>query len=1064
VLNKIKGLFINTKTLAARPIYSQTLIVVLAFALMVFSSYLFVSRMERESLRKNVKAVIATTELNIKADLLEPETMLGGVSETIRDIILRGNGIERIAEYISFINFYVQGNTDKRLSGVIGFYGVFEAYDNQFLTGGTNDWTLPEGYDPTIRPWYIAAVDAAGEIGITEPYIDTYSGEISMTFSRRIFDNNGRPLGIIGLDILLDRIRQYAVDTRFTENGYGFLFSKDLRLIAHPDPLLVGTPLHDIKSGLAIFEEEIRRTGTVTESTIGDYRGIKSIVFVERLQNGWYMGVMVPKSEFYEGTRNLALTLTALGVVLAFLVSVILIRMIMDKQKSEERTQLMLDSTPLCVTFWDKFLKCIDCNQEAVYLFELTSKQEYLDKFYELTPKHQPDGSVSKEEIAENLNKAFEDGYCRFEWMHQTLNGEPISTEITLLRDQYRGENIVVGYTRDLREQKAMLREMERAQVAEDSNKAKSNFLARVSHEIRTPMNAILGITEIQLQKERILPEMRESFGKIHDSGYLLLNIINDILDLSKIESGKLELSPVMYDVPSLINDTVHLNIMRYDSKPIEFILLVDKNIPVTLFGDELRIKQILNNLLSNAFKYTDRGNITFSVDADYPQQKVASHLTLVFRVIDSGQGMTPEQISRLFDEYSRFNIEANRTTEGTGLGMSITRNLVRMMNGEIFVESKPGKGTTFTVRLPQGTVGAENMGSELVENLQQFRFGKSLQMEKAPQLVREYMPYGKVLIVDDVETNLYVARGLMAPYGLSIETVISGFEAIEKIKSGSIYDIIFMDHFMPKMDGIETTKIIRSLEYTHPIIALTANALSGQSEMFLANSFDGFISKPIDIRQLNASLNKLIRDKYPPEVVQAARQQKDELKKLSSDNGMQQYVTAELAEIFIRDAEKAMVKLDSIYKKGDACGDDDIQNYVVIAHAMKSALANIGESEISLLAQKLEQAGRERNIDLIINETQPFLTTLQEVIEKIRPEEITEKIKITDEEQAYLREKLLVIQKASVEFDKKTAKEALAELKERAWPHTETEMLNTISGFLLHSEFEKIAEITKNY
>jgi signal transduction histidine kinase/CheY-like chemotaxis protein len=1019
--------------------------------------------MERESLRKNVKSVIETTELNIKSDLLEPETMLGGVSETIRDLIMRGSSIERIAEYISYINTYVQSNTDKRLAGVIGFYGVFDTYGGQFLTGGTNDWTLPEGFDPTSRPWYVAAVDAAGEIGVTKPYIDLYSSEISMTFSRRIFDEDGHPLGIIGLDIWLDRIHQHAVNTKFTENGYGFLFSSDLVLLAHPDPLLLGTALHDIKSGLAIFEDEIRQTGSVTERTIGDYRGIKSIVFVEKLHNGWYMGVMVPKNEFYEGTRTLAFILTVLGATFALIVSAILIRMIAEKQKSEERTQLMLDATPLCVSFWNKDLKLIDCNQEAVYLYELTSKQEYLDRINDLSPKFQSDGSVTAEKAAQYLNKAFEDGYCRFELMNQNLSGELIPVEITLLRDIYRGENIVVGYTRDLREQKAMLREMQRAQVAEDSNKAKSNFLARVSHEIRTPMNAILGITEIQLHKDKNSTDILEAFGKIYDSGYLLLNIINDILDLSKIEAGKLELTPIKYDVPSLINDTVHLNVMRYDSKPIEFNLHVDENIPVSLFGDELRIKQILNNLLSNAYKYTDRGEVTMSVTAQYPQQKEVNKLTLIICVKDTGQGMTEEQISKLFDEYTRFNNKANRATEGTGLGMSITRNLIWMMNGEILVESYPGKGSTFTVQLPQETVGAEVLGKETVETLQQLRLRKVQQLEKAPQLVREYMPYGNVLIVDDVETNLYVARGLMAPYGLSIETAVSGFDAIEKVRNGSMYDIIFMDHFMANMDGIEATKIIRNLGYAKPIVALTANALSGQAELFLANGFDGYISKPIDIRQLNASLNKFIRDKYPPEVIQAARQQKDGLKK-STDNETQQRITTELAEIFIRDAKKALTVLESVYKKGETCGDDDIHNYVVTAHAMKSALANINETEVSGLAQKLEQAGRERNTDFIINETLPFLTALQKVMEKIRPEKNIVEEKISDEDQAYLREKLMIIQKACTKYDKKAAKETLAELREKTWPGTENEILDTIAGLLLHSEFEKAADIAKNY
>jgi len=602
---------------------------------------------------------------------------------------------------------------------------------------------------------------------------------------------------------------------------------------------------------------------------------------------------------------------------------------------------------------------------------------------------------------------------------------------------------------------------IEAKELAEQRNLSKNRFLSRMSHEVRTPMNAILGITEIQMENETLSPDTKEAFGEIYNSGYLLLGIINDILDLSKIEAGKLELMPSIYDVPSLINDTVHLNVMRYDSKPIEFTLHVDEGIPPKLYGDELRIKQILNNLLSNAFKYTDEGEISLSITVKPAQE--AREITLVFCVSDTGQGMTREQLDKLFDEYTRFNIEANSTTEGTGLGMSITRQLVNMMNGDISVESEPGKGSTFSVWLPQGTVDAKVLGREAADNLMQFRIDRAGQKKKGPRIIREYMPYGRVLIVDDVETNLYVARGLMAPYGISVETATSGFEAVDKIKNGATFDIIFMDHFMPKMDGIEAIKIIRGLGYTHPIIALTANALAGQAEMFMENGFDGFISKPIDIRQLNVSLNKLIRDKYPPEVVEAARQQAAKLLARSSARIEQLSSSKELADVFTQDAEKALANLKAILPNAFR-RTDDFRQYVINTHSMKSALANIGEDGLSAIALKLELAGRAENISVIKSETPAFLEALSEVIEKNRPKEDNERAEVAGWDEAYLSQKLADLQAACAVYDKATAKAIIVELKQKTWPQEVRELLSSISECLLHSDFEEAAKLAEDF
>jgi CheY-like chemotaxis protein len=390
---------------------------------------------------------------------------------------------------------------------------------------------------------------------------------------------------------------------------------------------------------------------------------------------------------------------------------------------------------------------------------------------------------------------------------------------------------------------------------------------------------------------------------------------------------------------------------------------------------------------------------------------------------------------------------------------MNITRNLIQLMKGDISVESTPGMGSVFTVHLPQKCADAAPIGRELADNLMKLNLGNTSKIRNL-QIKQDFMPYGRVLVVDDVETNLYVARGLMAPYGLSIDTALSGFEAIEKIREDANYDVIFMDHMMPKMDGIEAARIIRNLGYASPIVALTANAITGQAEMFLSNGFDDFISKPIDIRQLNSVLNKLIRDKQPPEVLEEARRQQNIIYAAGSHNIT---VDPQLAEVFIRDAEKAAGILDTIVEN-NCRRADDLSIFIINVHAMKSALANIGESELSAEASQLEQAGRDQNIKLVLFRLPEFLSSLRNIIEKYRPSEDTaeEEFDDSDIDHSYLQEKLKVFQEACASFDKKSAKETLADLKQKSWPKPIREKLSMITESLLHSEFEEAAAIAR--
>jgi CheY-like chemotaxis protein len=615
-----------------------------------------------------------------------------------------------------------------------------------------------------------------------------------------------------------------------------------------------------------------------------NYDGVPSIIFIRQLENGWYAGVAASENEYYHEVRRIRFILISLGIILAAMLSAILLKIIAEKQKSDvkgnEAEILKKD-----VSILEKILNSLD---SIVYVSipetgELVFVNDSLKKNYHI------EGDCIGQFCYKILQKGMNER-CDFCPCHQ-LDKDPGKIlewieHSPLTKRTYRNTDCYIkwpsGATVHLQHSVDITELDDAKEQAIRANRTKTDFLARVSHEIRTPMNIILGIAEMQLEKKELPPDTIEALEKVYNSGYLLLNIINDILDLSKIEAGKLELAPVHYNVASLINDTVQLNLMRFDSKPIRFRLQTDENIPSTLFGDDLRIKQILSNILSNAFKYTDSGEVVLSVAAWVQGPK--SPVTIIFRVSDTGCGMTQKQMDKLFDDYSRFNTEANRTIEGTGLGMGITKQLVNLMNGEITVTSEPGKGSVFTVRLPQGYVDSSVLGKETTEYLRQLHFGKISLPKKMTQITREYMPYGKVLIVDDMEPNLFVAKGLMAPYGLSIDTALNGYEAIDIIKEGGQFRITFRDHFMPKMDGIETTKNIRSLGYTRPIVALTANAVAGQAEMFMSNGFNGFISKPIDIRQLNSMLNKLIRDKHPIEMVNAARRLKESLELGNAD------------------------------------------------------------------------------------------------------------------------------------------------------------------------------------
>jgi signal transduction histidine kinase/CheY-like chemotaxis protein/HPt (histidine-containing phosphotransfer) domain-containing protein len=437
---------------------------------------------------------------------------------------------------------------------------------------------------------------------------------------------------------------------------------------------------------------------------------------------------------------------------------------------------------------------------------------------------------------------------------------------LTVEHDKYGDAISKIAIIRDITDEKRTQALALAHDEARAASQAKSDFLANMSHEIRTPMNVIIGMTGLLLEADTPLSESRDYLQKISTAGNTLMSLVNDVLDITKIESGKFELTPVVYELPGLINDVVNLSISRKEDKPINFVMDIRSDLLAQVRGDDLRLKQILVNLLSNALKYTREGTVTLIINCERGD---ANDVKLTFAVQDTGIGMRPEDIKKLFSNYNQVDTRANRMIEGTGLGLSIAKGLAELMNGSISVESEYGKGSVFRLNVRQGFVSGECVDAQELENLINLRYTENdSKHENQPE--RPDFTGVKVLVVDDSPTNLDVARGLLGKYKLTVDCAASGYEAIDKVKAdGSDYTLIFMDHMMPGMDGIDTAKQIRALDTEYvkkvPIVALTANAVAGNERLFLDEGFQAFLSKPINVGKLDMVLRQWIKGYVPP-------------------------------------------------------------------------------------------------------------------------------------------------------------------------------------------------------
>ena len=781
--------------------------------------------------------------------------------------------------------------------------------------------------------------------------------------------------------------------------------------------------------------------------------------------------------------------------------------------EADERTRIMLDALPLACNFWDPNFNNIDCNQAAAKLFGLSSKQEYLDRFFELSPEFQPGGRPTKDLAYENIVTAFRDGYCRFEWMHQYPDGTPVPAEITLVRVEYGKDYIVVGYTRDLRELKAKEAELDRERqlllkimdsspvcfvilvdevirfatphameffgvgiggdiadfyidaeertaflselrstgminwrvvnvraadgsikdmlanaflaeyfgepcvmswflditdmretqrqlgiardAAEENARAKSDFLANMSHEIRTPMNAILGMIRLALDTA-LTPQQHGYLEKTEQSAKALLRILNDILDFSKIEAGKLEMEITEFPLAQVMRGVVDMFRESASARGLRLALAVDEEAPPVLRGDPLRLQQILINLVGNAVKFTERGEVFMQATL---LEQSATSTTLRFSVRDTGIGLAPEQQEKLFSAFSQADTSTTRRYGGTGLGLAISKRLVEMMHGEIACTSQVGRGAefTFSAVFELASPEALSQGARLQE--QQDEAMPEQSGARGPESLVAHLAGRRILVAEDNEINQIVAREMLEKAGFAVEIASNGREAVAMALAGQ-YDLIFMDIQMPGMDGLSATTELRRHPQLRdmPIIAMTAHAMVGDKEKSLAVGMNDHITKPIDGYEIFNVIAKWISQparQSEPDRSEAGRAD------VSVPSRAQEPIVTELPsslpgidvaaalprvagnkKLYVKllrqvaaDAPNTREKLSTAIMSGDAQAVRDV------AHSLKGASANLAITDVTAAAERLESAAKAEDFPALITHLDALEQALQQYV-----------------------------------------------------------------------------------
>ena len=683
--------FTISKIFSKRPLYVQLLFTVFAFLLMVVLSCVFTNRIARANLLRNVENILDYMESQINYDLLESRMILDDFAESIRSLILNGNDAAKLTAFNTDISSHLLSKNNDVYSSNGPFGYIEKSREGPFFLNGIG-WRPPDDWQPAERPWYKAALQAGGNIAETIPYADTVTGETVFSYSRCIFDSDGKRLGIVAVDVRADNIGKKVVNTASAkDNSYGVLIGQDLTIIGHSNPDYVGRKMYDPEIPLSILTDELVRTGKISEYKWVNWKGETVVGFFRTLPNGWRLGFFAQTYIYYQPVYNMALTLTLLGIALASVLIIVLISVDAARNKSD----------------------------------------------------------------AENRHK--------------------------------------------------------------------SAFLANMSHEIRTPMNAIIGMTTIgKSASDSIRKDY--CFTKIEDASNHLLGVINDILDMSKIEANKFELAPVEFELEKMLRRVVNVVNFRIDEKQQKFSVHIDRAIPRVLIGDDQRIAQVITNLLGNAVKFTpEKGVISLTVRLTGKENDTC---TIQVSVSDTGIGITPEQQEKIFNSFEQAESSTTRKYGGTGLGLAISKSIVEMMGGAMWVQSEPGKGSvfTFTIQVQRGSEGKSALLSPDI-NLSNVR----------------------IMAVDDDSDVLKYFLEITQSFGIMCDIAISGEKALQLVDQKGGYHIYFIDWKMPVMDGIQLAREIKTrVSENSIVIMISAVEWSAVADEAKAAGVDKFLSKPL--------------------------------------------------------------------------------------------------------------------------------------------------------------------------------------------------------------------------